>query len=478
MKKFTGTWIVVAVFAALLAFLLVGKPKSRDEAKEASLTLLETDREALEKVTIANRGGELVLEKKDGVWRIAAPRELPVEESLLNQVKNALEELVASDLVWATPTDEDRKKAGLDAPEARVHFTAAGGKSGTLEVGRALPKGELRYVASSGKPGIFTIQDYDVEVFTKGLADFRRKKILDFERDDILTMLVEAPGREPLMLTRKDVLAPWMVSTPFTGRADRGRANGVLTKLSNLRALEFVEPPPQAEGLDGERGTFTLSGDGGKTWTVMVGAEKKDAPGRFYVRDGKTGAVAIADGPLPGDLKDPFSAWRDEQLFDFHVDDVRTLELVLDKGPLVVERNVDGMFATKGGEPKIVNAEATAVLRTARDAKVGELGPEAPVGSAKSRELGLETPVVHAKWTTGGDDPVTLELVVGATKPGTRLRWARTNESTNALLLDAEPIVKAAAELAAAPAKPAKPAESPAATPAATSKASPAPEKG
>lgn len=477
MKRFTGTWVVVAVFAALLAFLLVGNPKSRDEAREEALTLVAVDRDALEKVTISNPAGQVVLEKTDGTWRIAAPRELPVEESLLNQVKNALEELVASDTVWDAPTEEEKKKAGLDEPELRVHYTAEGGKTGTLEIGRTLPKGELRYASSSRKPGIHTVRGDDVEVFAKGVTDLRRKKLLDFERDQVRTMLLEAPGREPLMLTRKDALAPWMVSTPFTGRADRGRANGVLTRLSNLRAREFVEPAPRPEGLDGERGTITLGGDGGKTWVLLVGPEAKGAPDRFYVREGRTGTVAIADGPLSEDLKDPFTAWRDKQLLDFHVDDVRTLELVLDKGPLVVERNADGMFATNVGDaPKVVNPEATGLLRTARDATITEPGPEAPAGSAKSKDLGLETPVVRAKWTTGeGDETQSFELVIGATKPGTNLRWARTHESTAALLLDAEPIVKAAAELAAAPTKPA---ETPAASPEPTPAGSPAPEKG
>lgn len=457
MKKFPGTWIVVAVFGALLLFLVVGKPKTRDEAKDAEMTLVSADREKLEKVAITNSSGTFVLEKKGESWRITSPRDLPVEESTLNQVKNALSELLASDPVWPKAGEEERAKAGLTTPSAKVVWKA-GEKAGTLEVGRELPKNESYYVASSEKPGIFTTRKYSVEVFTKGLESYRRRKIVEFDRDDVRTILLETPGREPMMLTRSDPTAPWIASTPFLGRADRGRANGLLTRLGNLRAEEFVDAPPKETGLDGLRGSITLTADGGAAWTVLIGAEKKSgAKTRFFVREGEQGQVALAEGPLPEDLVPPFAEWRDKQLFDFFADDVSSVQLVLDE-PLNISRDADRMFATTSGTPVVVNTETSLFLRSARDATVAELGPAAAPGSSRSKDLGLETPVVVARWSALGQ---VHSLEIGTTKPGTSLRWVRTHESPQAVLVDAEPIVKAAASLAAAATTAAAPTPSP-----------------
>jgi hypothetical protein len=105
------------------------------------------------------------------------------------------------------------------------------------------------------------------------------------------------------------------------------------------------------------------------------------------------------------------------------------------------------MFATTSGSPVVVNSETSAFLRSARDATVAQLGPAAAPGSAKAKELGLENPVVTARWSALGQ---VHSIAIGTTKPGTDLRWVRTHESPNAVLVDAEPIVKAAASLAAA----------------------------
>src|SRR5688500_6801316 len=136
MKRFTGTWVLVAIFAALLAFLLLGKPKSREEVREAELTIAKADRDALERFEVTNANGTFVLVKgTDDGWSLTSPIAVPVEESALNQMKNAIEELVASDVAWKKPAAEDRTRAGLDAPAATVTWKA-GGDTGTLEIGK------------------------------------------------------------------------------------------------------------------------------------------------------------------------------------------------------------------------------------------------------------------------------------------------------------------------------------------------------
>jgi hypothetical protein len=266
-----------------------------------------------------------------------------------------------------------------------------------------------------------------------------------------------------MMLTRNDTLSPWSVTTPFTGRADRGKANGLLTRLTNLAAEEFVDTPAAKHGVEGLRGSVTLAGDGGKTWTVLVGAEKKKGDKTLVeVRDGERGQVILAESALAQDVLDPFTSWRDKQLFDFFVDDVTRVALPAEATPLAFTRDEGRMFVTTGGSPVMVNDEANALLRSARDAMVVELGKDAPAGSRASTELGFEKPFVKVQWTAQ-EKP--YELVVGAAKAGTAQRWARTHESPTAVLIDADPIVRAAASLAAASKpKPASPAASPVAS--------------
>src|SRR3954468_12345598 len=123
MKKFAGTWVVVGVFAALLAYLLIAKPKGVDEKRTDSLTLTSSKRETIDKIELKNTNGEFVIARVSGgpapspapsaapalvetpeVWKITSPRELLLEDSALAQMKNSLSDLIATDPVWAAPT--------------------------------------------------------------------------------------------------------------------------------------------------------------------------------------------------------------------------------------------------------------------------------------------------------------------------------------------------------------------------------------
>lgn len=471
-RKFTGTWVLVGIFAALLAFVWLANPKTKEEREEESLTLSKAKREDISRVEIAGAKGTIVLEKGDAdAWKITQPRELPAEESAVNQVKNAIEELVATDRVWEAPTEADRTTAGL-APAATTVRWKAGDAEGSLEIGKALTKGEKVYVATSRQPGIFAARKFSLEVFDKGLADFRRKKVFEIVRDEVRSITVEAPGREPLFLTRENALAPWVVATPFKGRADRGKANGLITRMSNLRAESFVDEGAKPEGIDGLRGSITLTADGGRTFRLLVGEEKKEktATGEptFLARDGDRGQVVVASGPIAEDLKAPFAGWRDASLFDFATDGVKTLTLTLPEGPLVLERNADRMWATKTEPPKLLNAEATALLDALKTATVSEWGADAPAGSAKSKQYGFEAPVISA---TFDGDAVSGAIAIGVEKEGA-VRWVRTSESPEARAVDTSAIVTAATDLAAAAKKPAEAASpSPSASPSPTAAA-------
>ena len=67
MRKFAGTWIAVAVFAGLLAWLFLGKPKSKDERDEAAMSVVSAKREAIDRIAVQNSAGRAVLEKTGDV---------------------------------------------------------------------------------------------------------------------------------------------------------------------------------------------------------------------------------------------------------------------------------------------------------------------------------------------------------------------------------------------------------------------------
>ena len=240
MKKFLPTWIALGVFGALLAYLLIAKPKTKDEREEASRTLTKTKRESIDRIEVKNGSGDFLFAKQPGgekwtfvlgtsgvatapVW--ARGKTFPVEDTSYNQMLNSLAGLEALDVAWEKPGDAERTKAGLaPKPTSQVRWHSEDGDH-TLAVGNATASDDGFYAETPGKPGIWVVRKYNLEVFGKGLDDYRRKKLYDFERDDVRSLTITVKGKPgPLAMSRADPTAPWQVTTPFTGRADRGNA--------------------------------------------------------------------------------------------------------------------------------------------------------------------------------------------------------------------------------------------------------------
>lgn len=465
MRKFAGTWIAVAIFGALLVWLLLGKPKTRDEREEAAMTVVSADRDAIDRIAIINSAGRAVLEKRETEWSLVEPVVYPVEDTASSQMLNALSSLVATDLVWKEPTAAQRAQAELAPPASTVTFRAKG-KEQTLLLGKTFTKGDSVYVSAGEKAPVFLARKWSVDVFGKSPDDYRRKKLFVFERDDVRSLSLEGAGGR-ITMTREDALAPWRVTAPFQGRADRGKANGVIAKLSNLRAEGFIAPDAPGHPMGKPSGSVSFSTADGARHTVVVGAwtgaPKGDEDVRWHARVGTAGQVVIVTNPLPLDLAKDFGAWRDPSLFDFVVDDVETLELVLDGETIGVRRDAEKMWMSHlPKEGTLVNPEATAFLRQVKLAKGGKQGTPAPPGSAAEKRYGLDTPALAGSWVTRGEK---FEITVGNFEGSSISRWIRTHESPIPQLVDVELIGPARALRDAVKRPPAPPPPSPSPSP-------------
>lgn len=462
MKKFAGTWIVLGIFGILLAYLLIAKPKSKDERDEAKSTVVSAKRETIDRIEIVSSNGTIALAKTADKWAITAPKAYPAEDQVTNQMLTSLSSLESTAEPWKTPTDADRAKAGLAPPAATVKFHAEDGDH-TLLIGKLTGEGDEYYVASPSKPGIYVARKWSVEDFGKGVDDFRRKRLFDFDRDDVRSLTVTGKGTS-FAMTRLDPAAPWRATAPFQGRADRGKASNLVMKVSNLRADSFVATPDASMGLASPRAKIVLGLKDGSTHTLIVGNATPDK--KYFAQEGETGTTIVSAIPIFEELDAKVDDWRDKSLFDFTVDDVTSLEVKVD-GTTAGAREDDAKMwkTTEPQKDSVVNLEATAFLRSAKEATGTELGDAAPDGSAAAKRYGFDKPLLQASWVTAQQK---MEVVVGAEKPGTHSRWMRTSEVPQAQLVATDLVTPARGfkDAASKAPPPPSPVPSPAASPA------------
>lgn len=171
------TLVVVAVFCALLAYvLLVESKRETPPAEDATPTpypILQYEFGEMTGVRVTDGRNTLRLERREQEWQIVeSPTDQgmgPADPSTVSIQVLQLGELQAKQQVLEQMTDP--ATYGL-APQALsiVAETASGGQA-QIHIGRKTPDGTSFYVQREGDPALYIVASYVIEPFFDWLLD-------------------------------------------------------------------------------------------------------------------------------------------------------------------------------------------------------------------------------------------------------------------------------------------------------------------
>jgi hypothetical protein len=325
------TAVLFAIAAALAAFVyfyaIVGE-QARIEAKAAEKRLFP-DVEQGEIASISLRASdapEIRLERRDGRWRIVAPIDFAADTFAADGVASAITQLM-SESVIEDPRPPD--VYGFGAEGAEVRF-AVGDLEKTLRVGGGTPVGSNSYASIEGDDRVYTVASYQLSSFKKELEDLRDKRILDFDQVAVRRIAVSWPGTR-VVAERSD--AGWQMVAPVRAPADEDTVEDLLSSLSFLRAVAFVDEPGSEEEMGFAPPQFAveleLSGEAEasdpKTARFAVGGVDESGSERF-ARGAADSHYTISQQSFDG-FPRRLVEYRDRRLAEFAADDARRVEL-------------------------------------------------------------------------------------------------------------------------------------------------------
>ncbi len=198
---------------------------------------------------------------KDGEnqWRMTAPVAGPADSFTLNadveRIKNLKYVEVHEPGGQDSPTTD---LTSLDAPLRIFKLTGKDGKAHLLKVGRRQALSKRTYVQREGDDRIYLVEmDINAEL-NNGLAEYRGKRVTEFNHADAVR--VEVSGDEQYTLVKTG--GKWTLDAPIKARADNAKVSSLLTTLSNLSVAGFVEDAPQSlrpYGLQTPRLTLSVT---------------------------------------------------------------------------------------------------------------------------------------------------------------------------------------------------------------------------
>ncbi len=252
--------------------------------------LLKFDREKVDGLDVTSGGKTLTIAKDGGDWKITKPLQTRADFGSVEGLVGRLQTAQMKSIVTGEPTPADLKKYGLDKPDATVTLNAGSARA-TLLVGSTAADNTV-YARDASKPDVVTVESALLDDLKKGSDDYRRKDLFEF-RPFNATHIEIARNGQTVVLDRvkgqgENAPDKWHRASPNPGDVDRDKMDGLLSKLSNMRAASFVESTAKT-GIDKPALTVVVKFDEGKKEEkVTFGQAGSDV---FAVRPSEPGAA-------------------------------------------------------------------------------------------------------------------------------------------------------------------------------------------
>ncbi len=173
-------------------------------------------------------------------WRMTEPLAGPSETFVVSSLVGTFTSLqyrFAFD-----PSKLSDKDSGLDAPLATVTLVDKNDKTIKVLVGGKAAMGSETYVRLEGKKETFAVNRELAPEIKKDAADFRAKKLIAANAENITRVALEHAGKNYVFSKAAD--GEWVIEQPISDFADNSKFMNFLTGLVGLRAESFVEAAP------------------------------------------------------------------------------------------------------------------------------------------------------------------------------------------------------------------------------------------
>ncbi|GAB4180440.1 MAG: hypothetical protein Kow00108_16830 [Calditrichia bacterium] len=223
--------VLIGLYAYFVEYQGINKEAAR---KEAAMHLFSVQKDSVVKVRLKNVYGSFEFSKNSGnKWWILKPVVTEAEQEKINALLNQCATLKRDEDVEPFVA-ENPDEFGLQNPEIKIVLVTSRGEKDSVLVGTDSPVGNKLF-AGKGDSLIVTIPASVKSQFSKGLFDWRNKKVVAFKQADIDSVIIS--GKSDIILTKKD--GDWVV-LPISKTGDRANITTLLSKFANAKYIRVV----------------------------------------------------------------------------------------------------------------------------------------------------------------------------------------------------------------------------------------------
>lgn len=409
---------------AILAVLLLGlvgfvflyeRPRMAEEQREieAGNAFVEVQRHRVSRLTLTNRYGHFVAEKRGNEWVLITPIEVPadwIEFEGMIEIAQIVERgrVVVDEGDYAGVALAD---FGLDSPVVEVRFEPVSGDPVWLFFGDDIPSKQGCYLTwSGGNKVVLTKKQYRAR-FNRPLMALRDTRAFSFDPDLVTRAYFQTPiGVYEVV---RDELK-WHLVQPIKDRADAREVLTLLGQLKDERVESFhkeVVDDPTIYGFDDPDYKVVLHlKDNEVPNTLLLG---KRVPNKrqklWYGRIMSRPQVFMVEQLLPESLDIPLSRLRYKRVFEFDRTGVDRVRLAYRDSVVNCTKDGDDSWQVVMGDGRVI--EGAAAVENLIDRVHNLVVAEFPDQVDKSVADSLEDPVLTVSFWWG--ETLVQELIIG-----------------------------------------------------------------
>ena len=327
--------------------------------------------------------------KKDGYdWKITQPIAMNADTEYIKSILTGLHSRKVSTFeLDGKAVDSNLEKYGLKNPRIQFSMTD-GSETYGLEIGSTVVSSSLNneekgyvYVRSVHQGGIYTVTDDIVKLLNNTLFDFRDKRLLDFQRKDVIKFEIQNNIQKIVGIKLQDKTWEFQDNKKNIFNANPKAVSDLIFGADSLEATAHVN------GQSKDLAQYGLENPKIKVIFTLQGEEK---PVRIHfgnIANDETVYVSVNNSnkivSVNRDLYDKISkgiAWlRDKNIFNFSIDDPSRLTIkytrdTVDNGDVqfTCQRLGTNWRLTHPVKENAKNAEINSLLYELIDLKVEE----------------------------------------------------------------------------------------------------------
>jgi hypothetical protein len=236
--------LIIALSLGLyLWFIEMPTEQKRVRSESVAKRLVEFQESDVQGFVLRSPEGEVEVSRKASSadeWIIVKPKSMEADRRAVDEFLRGL--ILAKVNRVVDETGGDLSSYGLASPPMTVTLRLASGPQ-TIRFGDSGPLSSSLYAKRDADPKILLTTISARELLTKGVQDFRRKRVFEFERAAVTRLKVTTDEEVVLYKEGHGDKADWMIKAPVQTAADQPEVRSLLFGLEDLKAQGFLDDP-------------------------------------------------------------------------------------------------------------------------------------------------------------------------------------------------------------------------------------------